>query len=242
MGTIHPLRKIIKNFLLKGETITTKKRMTKILAAGMALALMVGTFAFFTDRETHNAGATAGNIDLVFADVSDATAHKEATQLNTDSLVWTDNKITNDVEAIMNPGDKFDMGYKLTNTGSKSIDVRQQLTLVSDVAMTDGAEEYTLKCGNVTITPDVSEDGKTIVYSFADIILNGTVETETDGVAQAQGQDYDLYLDFAKAAANKFMGSHVSVTLDIMAKQHRNTTPDDFVTFAQYTTSFEEIA
>ena len=207
-----------------------KKRIAKILAAGMALCLMVGTFAFFTDRETHNAGATAGNIDLVFTDVSSKDAHKEATQ-----------QITNDTEAIMNPGDKFDMGYKLTNTGSKSIDVRQQLTLVSSVAMTDAAEEYTLKCGNMTITPNVSEDKKTITYSFDDIILNGTVETEATGVAQAEGQDYDLYLDFAKAAANKFMGSTVEVTLDIMAKQHRNTTEADFVTFAQYATSFEKI-
>lgn len=217
-----------------------KKRMTKILAAGMALALMVGTFAFFTDRETHNAGATAGNIDLVFTDVSSKDVNKVDSQTNTRDKVWTDSKITKDGD-IMNPGDTFDMGYKLTNTGSKSIDVRQQLTLVSSVAMTDAAEEYTLKCGNMTITPNVSEDKKTITYSFDDIILNGTVETEATGVAQAEGQDYDLYLDFAKAAANKFMGSTVEVTLDIMAKQHRNTTEADFVTFAQYATSFEKI-
>lgn len=215
--------------------------MTKILAAGMALALMVGTFAFFTDRETHNASATAGNIDLVFTDVSSKDANKVDGQTNTDDLVWTDNKITKDGD-IMNPGDKFDMGYKLTNTGSKSIDVRQQLTLTSSVALTADAEEYTLKCGNVTITPTVSENKLSITYAIPDIILNGTIETETDGVAQTEGQDYDLYLDFAKAAANKFMDSTVSVKLDVMAKQHRNTTADDFVTFAQYTTSFEEIA
>lgn len=219
-----------------------KKRMTKILAAGMALCLLVGTFAFFTDRETHNAGATAGNIDLVFTDVSDAAAHKEATQQNTDSLVWTDNKITNDVQPIMNPGDKFDMGYKLTNTGNKSIDVHQQLTLTSSVELTADAEEYTLKCGNVTITPSVSADKKSITYAIPDIILNGTIETEEDGVAQTAGQDYDLYLDFALAAANKFMDSTVSVQLDIMAKQHRNTTATDFVDFGTYTTSFEVVA
>lgn len=202
---------------------------------------MVGTFAFFTDRETHNASATAGNIDLVFTDVSSKDANKVDGQTNTDDLVWTDNKITKDGD-IMNPGDKFDMGYKLTNTGSKSIDVRQQLTLTSSVALTADAEEYTLKCGNVTITPTVSENKLSITYAIPDIILNGTIETETDGVAQTEGQDYDLYLDFAKAAANKFMDSTVSVKLDVMAKQHRNTTADDFVTFAQYTTSFEEIA
>lgn len=218
-----------------------KKRLSKIFAGAMALCLLVGTFAFFTDRETHNAGATAGNIDLVFTDVSSKDAHKEATQLNTDDLVWTDNKITNDAEPIMNPGDKFDMGYKLTNTGSKSIDVRQQLTLTSSVELTADAEEYTLKCGNVTITPNVSPDKKSITYAFADTILNGTIETEEDGVDQAAGQDYDLYLDFAKAAANKFMGSTVSVKLDIMAKQHRNTTAADFVDFGTYETSFEVI-
>lgn len=218
-----------------------KKRMTKILAAGMALALMVGTFAFFTDRETHNAGATAGNIDLVFTDVSSKDANKVTGQTNTDDLVWTDNKITKDGD-IMNPGDTFDMGYKLTNNGSKSIDVRQQLTLTSSVALTADAEEYTLKCGNVTITPTVSENKLSITYAIPDIILNGTIETETDGVAQADGQDYDLYLDFAKAAANKFMDSTVSVKLDVMAKQHRNTTAADFVDFGTYTTSFEVVA
>lgn len=217
-----------------------KKRMTKILAAGMALALMVGTFAFFTDRETHNAGATAGNIDLVFTDVSSKDANKVTGQTNTDDLVWTDNKITKDGD-IMNPGDTFDMGYKLTNNGSKSIAVRQQLTLTSSVALTADAEEYTLKCGNVTITPSVSENKLSITYAIPDIILNGTIETETDGVAQTEGQDYDLYLDFAKAAANKFMDSTVSVKLDVMAKQHRNTTAADFVDFGTYTTSFEVV-
>lgn len=217
-----------------------KKRMTKILAAGMALCLMVGTFAFFTDRETHNAGATAGNIDLVFTDVSSKDANKVAGQTNTDDLVWTDNKITKDGD-IMNPGDTFDMGYKLTNNGSKSIDVRQQLTLTSSVALTADAEEYTLKCGNVTITPTVSENKLSITYAIPDIILNGTIETETDGVAQTEGQDYDLYLDFAKAAANKFMDSTVSVKLDVMAKQHRNTTAADFVDFGTYTTAFEVV-
>lgn len=217
-----------------------KKRMTKILAAGMALCLMVGTFAFFTDRETHNAGATAGNIDLVFTDVSSKDANKVTGQTNTDDLVWTDNKITKDGD-IMNPGDTFDMGYKLTNNGSKSIDVRQQLTLTSSVALTADAEEYTLKCGNVTITPTVSGDKLSITYAIPDIILNGTIETETDGVAQTEGQDYDLYLDFAKAAANKFMDSTVSVKLDVMAKQHRNTTAADFVDFGTYTTAFEVV-
>lgn len=215
-----------------------KKRITKILAGAMALCLMVGTFAFFTDRETHNAGATAGNIDLVFTDVSSKDAHKVASQTNTDDLVWTDSKITKDGD-IMNPGDTFDMGYKLTNTGSKSIDVRQQLTLTSSVELSANAEEYTLKCGNVTLTPKVSDDKLSITYSIPDIILNGTIESEEGGVAQAAGQDYDLYLSFALAAANKFMNSTVSVQLDIMAKQHRNTTATDFVNFGTYKTAFE---
>lgn len=221
-----------------------KKRITKILAGAMALCLMVGTFAFFTDRETHKAGATAGNIDLVFTDVSSKGANKVDSQTNTRDKVWTDGKITADND-IMNPGDTFDMGYKLTNAGNKSVDVRQQLTLVSSVTMNETAAEYQLKMGDGTIiTPDISTDavsGKTtIVYTFPnDIVLSGSIEN--DGIAVAEGKDYDLYLDFAKAAANKFMNSTVEVTLDIMAKQHRNTTADDFVTFAQYTASFEKI-
>lgn len=47
-----------------------KKRINKILAGAMALCLMVGTFAFFTDRVEQNASVTGGKVGIT-ADATD---------------------------------------------------------------------------------------------------------------------------------------------------------------------------
>lgn len=64
-----------------------KKRITKILAGAMALCLMVGTFAFFTDRETQKTAGKAGSIDLTWEDISaKAGSNNEFAQ----DKVWDD--------------------------------------------------------------------------------------------------------------------------------------------------------
>lgn len=236
---------------------STKK---KIGAIGLVFALcisMLATFAFFTDRETHAAGATAGNINLVWTDTSDDAAYGTADQDNTKDAVWGTASAPGTIASdIINPGDLFDMGYKLTNTGNKSIDVKQQLVLTSSVAMTADAEEYQLKIGTgsadeyQTLTPTVSNGGKTITYTLPEIVLTGTQEADTastgiegnKAIVGATGIDYDMYLEFSRDAANAFMGSTVSVDLDIQAKQHRNTTDTDWVDWNSYETGYEQIA
>ena len=204
-----------------------KKRMTKILAAGMALCLLVGTFAFFTDKESKTASGTAGTIDLVFEDVSKAADNKQTSQTNTTDNVWAGSIVK--AGDIMNPGDTYDMGYKLSNTGSKSIDVKQTLTVTSDVAMTEGAEEYTLTIAGETVTPVLNGEKTVLTYDLADIILQGSVEK--DGVAE---KDYDVTLNFALAAKNAFMDKGVTVDLQIYAKQHRNAPDADWAMVANY--------
>ena len=217
---------------------TTRKRISLALVLCLALTLVVGSFAFFTDRYDADATATAGNIDLVFTDMSTFAEHKVDGQTNgyTDGKVWTDGKLIADGD-VMNPGDNFDMGYKVENTGSKSIDVKQQIVLTSDVALTDDAEEYKIVIAGQTITPVKSDDDMTLTYELAEIVLNGTVEE--DGTAASQ--EYDVYMAFDRLAKNKFMESTVTVELDIQAKQHRNTTDTDWIEWASYEATVEQI-
>lgn len=91
-----------------------KKRMTKILAAGMALALMVGTFAYFTDRVEQKGSVTGGTVGIT----ADADAN------------WT-NQLKDGPQSLdnINPGDSRSLAFSVTNTGNKAIDVRHTIKL-----------------------------------------------------------------------------------------------------------------
>ena len=91
-----------------------KKRMTKILAGAMALCLLVGTFAYFTDRVESNGSATAGTIGITEADT------------------WADNLKDADGARVLdnlNPGDSRSLAFSVTNTGNKAVDIRHTLKL-----------------------------------------------------------------------------------------------------------------
>lgn len=222
-----------------------KKRMTKILAAGMALCLLVGTFAFFTDRTTQKTTGTAGNIDLVFTDNSensyDAATAADAVIGNNEfcqSKVWEKGALLTAADKVLNPGDAFDLSYQLTNPATKSIDVRQRIVLKSSVDMTSlQAAEYhlTITGGNdqTAVTGVLQDDNKTIIYDLKDIIINGTKETETGAIKDGETDvaKYTVRLDFEKEALNAFMNSTVTIDLYATAKQHRNTVESDFPAF-----------
>lgn len=218
-----------------------KKRLIKISACVCALTLIVGSFAFFTDRTEQSATATAGNINLAFTDTS-LKAESLGDDVQAIDSVW-DNSSLVAPGGVLNPGDTIDMDYKIANTGSKSIDVRQRITLTSDKALSEGdAAEYKIVVGGQEITPVITtdENGTTAVYYLENIILNGSVETE-DGIDVTE-QEYEVAMAFAKAAMNKFMDSNVTVTLEAQAKQHRNTSDVDFGTDWTTLATVEEIA
>lgn len=210
----------------------TRKRLTLVLVLCLAVTLVVGSFAFFTDRLTANTTATAGNINLVWEDTSLATGSNNEFAIN---KVWDNEALVSDGN-IINPGDYFDLSYTLTNTGSKSIDVRQQLVLVSSEPMTDAAEEYQLTIISVdgetaikaTKVEATAEGGTKITYDLNDITINGSKEEEDGAFTFADGAAYTVRLDFAIEADNDFMDSIVSVDLYAAAKQHRNTEEGDF--------------
>ena len=89
--------------------------MTKILAAGMALALMVGTFAYFTDRVEHKATGTSGNVQI------ESTAFAGANDANV--------LVDRDGNDNLNPGDVRDLTFTVSNMGNKAVDIRHTIKL-----------------------------------------------------------------------------------------------------------------
>lgn len=194
-----------------------KKRITKILAAGMALCLMVGTFAFFTDRVQAKAEAKAGTLELALSQV-------------------TLSKSTG-----LKPGTGCKVDFTLSNLGNKSADVKEVLILRSPKAMNTTTPEFDLyMASDVTLDADgkatikanatpvatrvVAQDSKSITYTIDEFILNGTgAGAETEGTAVGISKASSYVLVFSSTAGNDFQG--ITVTLDYLAqaKQHRNT-------------------
>lgn len=218
-----------------------KKRITKLLAVGCICALLVGSFAYFTDKVSSQATATVGNINLVFNDISDADAgsHYDSNLSVVDGLdtardkVWTAGKLLVD-GAVLNPGDTVDMSFNVANTGSKSIDVRPTLKVTSDkqlptpaLSVKVGAQSYPLTGGQLVDTK--------YVYSVNlgdDFILDGTAEK--DAAVAATQKDYAVSLVFDRAAKNEAMGASLTFDLTVLAKQHRNTGAADWAAVAEF--------
>lgn len=241
-------------------TTNTRKNISLVLVLCLALTLVVGSFAFFTDKLTADTKATAGNINLVWEDVSENTYVPAAG----DGVIGNNEYCQNDVwdsksliksEGVINPGDAFDMSYKLSNSGTKSIDVRQRIVLVSDMELTsEQAAEFhlTISGGNNPAGSEVAgklqADQKTIIYDFEDIILNGSKETTeenavADNQVKADNVTYTVRFDFEKEADNDFMNKGVAINLYAAAKQHRNTVETDFPGFEELaSTTYEAIA
>lgn len=105
-----------------------KKRMTKILAGAMALCLLVGTFAYFTDRVEKSGSVTAGKVGIT----TDAQA------------AWADQLIAGPQNLDnINPGDSRSLAFTVTNTGNKAVDVRHTIKL-SVVDAKGAAKELTM--------------------------------------------------------------------------------------------------
>ena len=211
--------------------VAEKKKMTRktVVAALLVGCLGVaGMSAYFTDQEEHSANAKAGNINLTWVN-KDLTTKNSALEDTT----W---KAGFDADGIMNPGDSYDFSYTVANTGSKSIDVKQQIVLKSSQEMLGSEKEYSLTItgGNdtTTVVPKIENDNKTLVYDLKDIILDGSIETETGSVSTTT--DYNVRLDFDLDAKNEFMDSTVELDYQAYAKQHRNAPDAGWTSVADY--------
>lgn len=142
-----------------------KKRMTKILAGAMALCLLVGTFAYFTDRVEKSGSVTAGKVGIT-TDAQTAWA---------DQLIAGPQNLDN-----INPGDSRSLAFTVTNTGNKAVDVRHTIKL-SVVDATGAAKELTM-----------GEDVATNELLQFDIYKASDVETMSGTDATAHNAGYKL--------------------------------------------------
>lgn len=212
------------------ENSSTKGAKTRKIAriASGALAvclLMVGSFAYFTDRVSTDASATAGTVTLGM----------------TDNI----NLLDADGKDIYNPGDVRTAAFEIENTGNKSVDVRSTITVTSTVAMDTAAEQaeyelynasdvelvegkgYAPKAGATPVADrSISADGTVITYDIPDYVLNGNedlAEQETEDGIMTDTHAYDYVLVFKGSSANAFQNSGVKLDVLVEAKQHRNT-------------------
>ena len=142
-----------------------KKRMTKILAGAMALCLVVGTFAYFTDRVEKSGSVTAGKVGIT-TDAQTAWA---------DQLIAGPQNLDN-----INPGDSRSLAFTVTNTGNKAVDVRHTIKL-SVVDANGAAKELTM-----------GEDVATNELLQFDIYKASDVETMSGTDATAHNAGYKL--------------------------------------------------
>lgn len=189
------------------------------MAGAMALCLLVGTFAYFTDRVEHKATGTSGNVQI------ESTAFAGANNANV--------LVDRDGNDNLNPGDVRDLTFTVSNMGNKAVDIRHTIKLVAkdkagaDLALTEeaGQAEFDIyKAGDVTYTakagyviaenakPVFSSDsvtntlgasrtvtGNTITYTFADTTLlgkEGAANSErVENAALAADTDVEGFID-----------------------------------------------
>lgn len=196
-----------------------KKRLSKIMAGAMALCLLVGTFAYFTDRVEHKATGTSGNVQI------ESTAFAGANAANV--------LVDRDGNDNLNPGDVRDLTFTVSNMGNKAVDIRHTIKLAVtdkagaalDLTAIDGQAEFDIyKAGDVTYTakagyviaenakPVFSSDsvtntlgasrtltGNTITYTFADTTLLGKEGADNservENAALAADTDVEGFID-----------------------------------------------
>ena len=224
----------------------SKKRwVSGALVLAIAATLLVGTTAYFTDRVSTNATATAGTVTLAL----DAST-LESAMLDADG------------KDILNPGDQRVINYGLTNTGNKSVDVREKIVLTSTVAMDKDAAQAEFEIYNAAdvkfvdgrgympnegaqplAVRSISDDGMQITYNIPEYVLNGNEDFGDEGREIEDGittdsNDGAYILVFKGASSNAFQGAGVTIDILAEAKQHRNTDESLWAEIATETVSF----
>lgn len=177
----------------------TKKFITNVLSIAVIATMLMGAFSYFTDFQSKTLSAKAGNLKLSMTDATeDLTAGVR----------------------ILNPGDSNELKFTASNDGEKSMDVKAVITVTADQEMSQSSPQYRVTSGGTALTGVFSDDGKSITYTIDDITLSGSIEKE-DGKDMTHQYDYAFEMD--AAADNTWQDSNVSVTINLYAKQHRNT-------------------
>lgn len=214
-----------------------KKKVSKVLALGCAFALVISSFAYFSDRV---------NTDALTVKADDNAVHIEVTDPE-DIVTPTDPEdIGGSIEEIwagkneidenpMAPGDHADMSFDIENKGNSALDVRETIVLSSteDMDMTNPEFRLFLDAtldavlggydgGAVVVAEDVI-DARHIKYTIAPYVLSGAKEV-VPGAATSKTCEYHFVFD--RYASNAFQGDVATIDYLVEVKQHSANGPE----------------
>lgn len=235
-------------------------RLNRLLAATLALVLLVGTLAYFTDRVEQQATISVVDnailVDPNPIDPDDPTnpdptipGFTEPTPDVSDDLYnwWIHHNAT----ALLNynPGDKMDLSYSLTNEGSLAVDVRETFIITTD-------DDLTLTPYGTDTVPEfalVGSDGKAIpganvtrvnAYQYKYVLPTYTLSSANEAVAGAPVTAFNhYYIAFAGASSNAFQGASCRVDSIVEVKQYSldAAEADDWITAANTTIGYNGV-
>lgn len=216
-------------------------KLSGLLALALALVMLVGSLAYFTDRISKDASFStigSGSGVVIDPDPDDPDPDPDHPD-NKLSTKWA--TVNAKALANFNPGDKLDLSYKLANTGELAVDVRETFVITSSKAMKDGAPQFRLfstvsqddagaNVGGDVVVTEKKIDAAHYMYTITAYSLNGSDE-KLSGVT-ATSMDKAYYLVFDKTADNSFQGATCTVDYLVEAKQHSDGGDADWVTAA----------
>lgn len=203
---------------------TKRNRASKFLAITCIGALLITSFAFFTDKAEINGTAKAGTL-AVGIEVGDDISTQ---------LIGTDG-INN-----WNPGDSQTFTYTVENDGNKAIRAQETLTLT--VLGGEGEREITAADVKLTLKDDTGNDlaavnavsatavegGYELKYILPEFVLSGKDGVDnTEVIEDKEDTNTVTYtLDFDETALNNYQAADIEIVVHVDAIQYYNTTGD----------------
>lgn len=231
------------------KKIASKANKTLLLI--LALSLLVGSFAYFTDRVSTDASiSTVSNgVDITplpdpSVDPDDPTKpdpedYEDPTPDNPDDDLtnwWA--YLNSRAKVNFNPGDKMTLNYILKNSGTLAVDVRETFIVTSSKPLSEPPEfrlftSFTndlagANFGDAVVVSEERLDSQHYKYVVAPHVLSS--DEETIGGAPIQ-EEKDYYLVFDALSSNNFQGATCTIDYVVEAKQHTDSA-EDWITAA----------
>lgn len=203
------------------KTAKARKNLTKVLVIALALTLLVGTFAFFTDQKSLEGSAKVGNLSITATgDITTALlAGGDADILNAGTINnW-------------NPGDEASFSYTIASTGNKAVRYQETIKLTVTGVEETALANCMLQIDGTNVTPTlVSEVGSNkyeLTYVVAEGVLSG-VDTGAADVEVVTGKEATTVtpaytLKFSEDALNEYQNAEIAIKVDVVAVQYANT-------------------
>ena len=231
------------------KNFVTKKKITLILAIVSVLALALGSFAFFTDRETGGALFKTASADKII-NISTKDDGTESANPGADlEDEWMKQNVAKpddpDAPAPVAPGSAFDLNYKLTNLGEDT-DIRETIILTvvnyKDDAITLDSDDPAWR-----LFSGFTKDGNGAKTGSGEISVEkihydekvNQIKYEIAPYVLSKGSSKDLayQLILNKFAGNEYQASTCKVELLIEARQHVDGTPNNYEDWQEICTS-----